>query len=412
MRKLPGRLSINTVPDIPAEVRIDDKPAGRTPLEDVEVDPGRHTVSVSSERYLQAEKPVDIIGKGERQTLSFALEAAWGTVRVATEPPGADIRLNGRLAAGTTPLTAEPVQGTYELEISKEGWKPAVRVFDIRPGQTIDLGTIALERVDGRLSLTSVPTDATVTVNGTFRGRTPVEVDLVSGQTYRIGLTKPGYTCKELSAAIRPGETTGLAAKLSPEFGVVFLRTRPSGATLRVDGRPKGSASQRLRLPTRAHRIDIAKPGYVSYSGTITPQKGVSKRLTVELKRQADVLREKSRESIATRSGHKVRIVPIDGAAGFTMGASRREAGRRSNETLYPVELTKSFLIGETEVTNAEFRRFRPGHKSGTGLDGDFQPVVSVTWDDAARYLNWLSKQENSRRHIAKTASVWWRFCR
>ena len=44
--------------------------------------------------------------------------------------------------------------------------------------------------------------------------------------------------------------------------------------------------------------------------------------------------------------------------------------GRESNESLYPVELTESFLIGETEITNAQYRQFRPQHNSGPGLDG------------------------------------------
>ena len=393
MRKLPGLLSVITKPDVPADVRIDGTAVGRAPLADVEVDPGLHSVSVLPERYLPLERKIEIAGKGQRQKLEFSLEPAWGTVRVTTDPPGADLRLNGRLD-GATPQTVEPVQGTYRLELEKNGWKQAFREFDIKPGQVIDLGTITLERVDGKLNLSSRPSDATVTIDGTFRGRTPVKIDLVSGKSYRIKLSKPGFARKEVTAAIEPDKTTVLSTELAPEYGVVFLQTRPSGATLKVNGRPQGAASQRLRLPTQAHSIEISKPGYVPYSGSVTPQKGVSRRLTVTLKRQVDVLREKSRRSVTTPSGHKVRIVPIDGFVRFTMGASRREAGRRSNETIYPVELSKSFLIGETEVTNAEYRRFRPTHNSGTGLNDDAQPVVSVTWDEAARYLNWLSEKE------------------
>ena len=394
MRKLPGLLSVVTKPDLSAELQVDGNPAGRTPMKDLELDPGRHTISIISERYLETERRIDIVGKGERQKLVVRLQPAWGTVRVNTDPAGADLRLNDSLI-GATPQIAKPVRGKYRLELSKEGWKPVIREFDIRPSQTVDFGTIRLERIDGKLALTTRPTDATVMIDGSFRGRTPVKIDLVSKKTYRIGLTKPGYARKEIIATIKPNETTTVSAELSPEFGVVFLKTRPSGASLKVEGQARGPASQRLRLPTRRHVIEVSKPGYITYKGSIRPRKGTSTRLNVTLKRAADVLRENSRRSVETRLGDKIRIVPIDGAVRFNMGASRREAGRRSNEALYPVELTKSYVIGETEVTNTQYRRFREKHNSGTGLNGDLQPVVSVTWDDAARYLNWLSQQEN-----------------
>jgi formylglycine-generating enzyme required for sulfatase activity len=82
----------------------------------------------------------------------------------------------------------------------------------------------------------------------------------------------------------------------------------------------------------------------------------------------------------------------------FTMGSSRREIGRRSNEPLRPVRLTHAFYLGAREVTNGEFRRFRPEHDSGEfegeSLNGDDQPVVNVSWDDAVQYLNWLSLKD------------------
>jgi formylglycine-generating enzyme required for sulfatase activity len=49
------------------------------------------------------------------------------------------------------------------------------------------------------------------------------------------------------------------------------------------------------------------------------------------------------------------------------------------------------------EVTNADFRQFRPEHRSGFAaqntLELDRQPVVNVNWQDAAAYCNWLSAE-------------------
>ena len=54
--------------------------------------------------------------------------------------------------------------------------------------------------------------------------------------------------------------------------------------------------------------------------------------------------------------------------------------------------------MGVREVTNREFREFLSQHRSGIfsrySLDRDELPVVEVTWEEAARFCNWLSEKE------------------
>jgi len=57
--------------------------------------------------------------------------------------------------------------------------------------------------------------------------------------------------------------------------------------------------------------------------------------------------------------------------------------------------------IGEHEITNGQFRRFRPNHKSmfneGFSLNGNSQPVVYVSWHDAMDLCKWLNKTHLDR---------------
>ncbi len=54
--------------------------------------------------------------------------------------------------------------------------------------------------------------------------------------------------------------------------------------------------------------------------------------------------------------------------------------------------------MGIREVTNKEFRRFLSTHDSGSfkgySLDQEKQPVVQVSWKQAAMFCNWLSEKE------------------
>lgn len=85
---------------------------------------------------------------------------------------------------------------------------------------------------------------------------------------------------------------------------------------------------------------------------------------------------------------------PLDGP----IGSDRGERGRFRNEIPQQIQFKRPFVLAETHVSNAEFRRFRPEHRSGTfqgvNLDHDPLPVVNITWEDAVQYCNWLSVQK------------------
>jgi len=398
MQKLPGRLSVTTSPVVGAAVTVDGKPVGKSPLQDIEIEAGNRKIEVSADRYLRAVKTLEIQGKGEAQSVDFELKPAWGTLVVSSTPDQADVAL-GSETIGKTPLTAEPLQGRYGMTLSREGWKPITMLVKIEAGRTITLPPFKMERIDGTLRLKSNPAGATVTINGQFSGRTPLSLPLVSEQTYDLKLTKPGYVSAGKRVRIEGGRLNDINLRMTPEYGIVFIRTRPAGAVLKIDGKKIGTASRRLRLTARPHRIEVLRKGYATFSTTVTPRKGVSKRLNVSLKRLIDVAREKARRDIKTKSDHIVRLIPIAKPIRFQVGASRREAGRRSNETEFTVELSRSFMIGAREVTNQQFRQFQSGHNSGTeqgrSLNGARYPVANVTWDDAAKFLNWLSRKED-----------------
>jgi formylglycine-generating enzyme required for sulfatase activity len=81
------------------------------------------------------------------------------------------------------------------------------------------------------------------------------------------------------------------------------------------------------------------------------------------------------------------------------MGSSRREQGRRSNETLRKIKLQRPFYMGIREVTNKEVRQFLAAHNSGAfktqSLNRDQLPAVAITWQQAALFCNWLSVKES-----------------
>ena len=104
-----------------------------------------------------------------------------------------------------------------------------------------------------------------------------------------------------------------------------------------------------------------------------------------------------------------VRIAP----GTFTMGQA--EGGDWDEAPARAVTLSRPFHMAVTEVTNAQYEAFDPGHRAFRGGDGfaqgDDEAVVFVSWHDAAAFCGWLSEKEGKPYRLP-TEAEWEYACR
>lgn len=399
LEELPGLVSFELQPDVPFQLFVDDVAVTTGSNNRAEIASGTHRLRIETQRYLAVEQLLEVVGRGQAQQLAIALQPAWARVRIDSQPQGASIEVDGT-TIGVTPLQTELLQGAHTLVLTLDRHKPLTLQQQVQAGTDLVLDALRLQPADGRLVLESVPTGASVSVDGVFQGTTPVTLTLASDSTHALRLTKPGYQPFDRQLQLDADAEQSLEARLQPEYGVVFVTAQPADATLQVDGRDAGQATQRLQLTTRSHTLAFSKPGYATKSVTVTPRTGASQNVDVTLQTvaQAKTAQQAAATPAVIRSagGQQLRLQRPQGS--FRMGASRREAGRRANESARQVQLVRPFYLASREVTNAEYREFRPAHNSGSAegqsLNADNQPVVNVSWEDAARYCNWLSSRE------------------
>ena len=390
LERLPGRVTVETTPAAAVRVSVDGAERGTTPLPALEVAAGEHEVQLRAEGYKTATLRLKVAGGGEEQTLRAALVPDRAPVSFSSEPAGAAVRVDGA-EIGHTPLTADLSSGSRAVAVALAGHRPAGRTIEVVAERPLTVPLFRLDPLPGRLRLASDPAGAAVRVDGEFRGETPLEIDVAPRRAHAVRLTKAGHDAAEASVELGLGEERALSLVLPPRLGEVQVTADPPDAEVVVDGQPRGRAGQTLKLTAAAHEIEVRRSGYESHKTTVTPRPDFPQAVKARLRRLDEPKAVAQRSSV---QGHELRLV----APGrFQLGASRREPGRRANETVREVELQRPSYLALKEVTNAQFRRFQAAHSSGRfsnhDLDADDKPVVRITWEQAAEYCNWLSAQ-------------------
>jgi formylglycine-generating enzyme required for sulfatase activity len=394
LRRLPGHLKVITTPVVEAEIWLNDELAGESNRLINNLPHATYDIKIITERYLPFEGSLDIEGLDKEQSMEVELTPAWAEISVTSVPAVADIFIDDELI-GTTPIVAEVMQGAHNIRIKLAGFKAWQDDIKVNANEAMTIEEISLVPADALISLQSRPSQASVTLNGEYRGLTPLEIALTPGESVDIRFLKQGYFTESKRVTAVSGDEKQLLVNLKPELTSVKISSTPADAELYIDGILRGRAVQDLEMPTRPHKILIKRDGYISYESTITPRIGIDQHVKVSLKTLRQAKLDAIKPVITSSAGQNLKLFY---PGKFTMGASRREAGRRANESLRNIELTKPFYLSIKEVSNAEFRLFASKHSSGetkgNDLDNDLQPAVNIRWEQAALYCNWLSKQE------------------
>jgi hypothetical protein len=197
-------------------------------------------------------------------------------------PTGADVYFDGTFK-GESPVTIS-VSTTgnpqHTLEVTAPGYDTYTQTYNgnPKPGQTITLtATLTPSAQTGNVYVTSSPTGATATLDGSQSVTTPYTYKNIPVGSHSVAVQLAGYQTYYTSVNVLSGQTSTVNAFLTPitTTGSLSVSSSPSGAAVYVDGIYRGITSTIVgNLVPGSHSVRLSLAGYQDWTGSVTISPG------------------------------------------------------------------------------------------------------------------------------------------
>jgi len=141
-----------------------------------------------------------------------------GTLVVSSEPPGANVTLDGELK-GPAPLTLTDLAlGEHELKLELKGYQPVVQTIGLTDAAPVAFNAPMTRSapVSATLEVLSTPFGAIVRVDGAMAGPTPLQGYKLKPGTHKLELTRAGYETWTETVKLASGQSQRLDVTLKP----------------------------------------------------------------------------------------------------------------------------------------------------------------------------------------------------
>jgi hypothetical protein len=263
---LPAKVAVNSDAE-GGVISLDGKEVGKAPIT-LEMDPGRHTVSVQAQDGRGAEQQIEAIGgKLKKIFLTLPRIGGAGTLSVVSEPPAARVYLDGK-RIGETPLSGELAAGPHKLAVERDGFLRQEREVNFKEGHDVEL-TFSLVPLpkDPALSIESVPPGALVFIDGVQKGLAPWVGPLGTGRHEAV-LKLAGRREIASDFVMPEGHDLSLRLELPPvaknEAPRLVITSKPDGATVKIDGVEVGSTPWSGEVKPGTRKLSLALDGYLA----------------------------------------------------------------------------------------------------------------------------------------------------
>ena len=240
LEPLRAAVLVHTDPD-GAAVSLDGAHVGDAPVLLPGVPIGKHRLTVSQPGFQSRNIDLDVRNPTP-QKIDVSLVTDSATLRIASEPTGARILLNG-VPRGETPAVLDRIpEGTITLELKSDGFLDFRQEMRLAAGDDRALDLV-LEPKPASLQIISVPEGGRVYLDDAFRGVAPITFEDLAPGTYRVRVDLAAHDSMARNVVLARAESAVEEFHLVPNCGSLRVCTSPAGVTVFVDGKMRGTTA-------------------------------------------------------------------------------------------------------------------------------------------------------------------------
>ncbi|MEM9192918.1 MAG: PEGA domain-containing protein [Myxococcota bacterium] len=288
-------------------------PIGTTPLRNVRIPRGQHTLIFQLPNHEEGRLPVEI--RRRRETFRIVLNPL-GTLVVTAgsdSATGAAVRVDGQ-ALGNVPFRQTVQPGRHLVQVGREGYVTFTQWVEVAGGQVMSL-PVVLEREapeTGSILVAGDVSGAPVYVGGTPRGVTPTLIENVPAGEHQIEIRPDGMDVFRQTVRVIAGERVNLNPQLRPTAaagGSIRVIANVPGATISLDGEVIGNApASRENISPGEHILEASAQGYGPVQQPVTIESGQQRVVSLRLEPDAQ-----SAGRIIVDANVGASVVTVDG---------------------------------------------------------------------------------------------------
>jgi serine/threonine-protein kinase len=149
---------------------------------------------------------------GQTIDQKVSLEATSMGLHITSQPPGADVFINGDKQSGQTPLTLPLAPNTYNLVLRMTGYEGYSETVTVKPNRQTQLNVELKEKSQhiAWAQVDTTPAGAEISLDGTDTGKqSPARIEITAG-IHTIALRKNGFAVSRRSVQASEGGTVAV----------------------------------------------------------------------------------------------------------------------------------------------------------------------------------------------------------